>query len=135
MTAIPKDIQAKYEKLKKVISEHSYLYYVLDAPEISDEAFDSLMRELEVLEKQYPEIITSDSPTQRVGGAPLKEFVKVEHKVPQWSFNDAFSEEDINEFHERVLRFMKTEARGGAGLSGAGQNIAPTYTCELKIDG
>ncbi len=125
MTAIPKEIQDKYNKLKKTISDHGYKYYVLDNPEISDEAYDSLMRELEELEKNYPALITSDSPTQRVGGEPLKEFVKVEHKVPQWSFNDAFTEEDIRDFHERVLRFLKTEE----------QDKKPTYTCELKIDG
>jgi len=130
MTAIPKNIQEKYEKLKKTISQHGYLYYVLDTPEITDEAYDSLMRELEALEKEYPTLITPDSPTQRVGGEPLKEFVKVAHKVPQWSFNDAFTEDDIREFHERVLRFLKSEER-----TVAGQVISPTYTCELKIDG
>ena len=125
MTAIPKDILERYEKLKKTISRHSHLYYVLDNPEISDESYDSLFRDLEALEKEYPTLATADSPTQRVGGAPLKEFVKVAHKVPQWSFNDAFTEEDILEFHERVLRFIKSE----------GLNATPTYNCELKIDG
>lgn len=127
MTDIPREIREKYEKLKKTISNHGYLYYVLDTPEISDEAFDSLMREFEALEKTYPTLVAPDSPTQRVGGAPLKEFVKVEHKIPQWSFNDAFTEEDIREFHERVLRFLKTE--------GEGVIAEPSYTCELKIDG
>jgi DNA ligase (NAD+) len=135
MATIPKDVQEKYEKLKKTISNHSYLYYVLDKPEITDEAFDSLMRDLEALEKEYPTLITSDSPTQRVGGAPLKEFVKVEHEVPQWSFNDAFTEDDIREFHERVLRFLKTEGHSAAGQDAVGRIVMPTYTCELKIDG
>ncbi len=125
MTVIPKDLQKKYQKLKETILHHSHLYYVLDKPELTDEAFDSLMRELEALENEYPDLVAPDSPTQRVGGAPLKEFVKVAHKVPQWSFNDAFSEEDIREFHERVLRFIKS----------AGLNVAPSYVCELKIDG
>lgn len=125
MAVIPKDVQERYEKLKKALIRHGYLYYVLDKPDISDESYDSLLRDLEAIENEYPEIIAPDSPTQRVGGAPLKEFVKVEHKVPQWSFNDAFTEEDIREFHERVLRFLKTE----------GLDIVPTYNCELKIDG
>jgi len=125
MAVIPKDVQERYEKLKKALIQHGYLYYVLDKPDISDESYDSLLRDLEAIENEYPEIVAPDSQTQRVGGAPLKEFVKVEHKVPQWSFNDAFTEDDIREFHERVLRFLKTE-----GLS-----VAPTYNCELKIDG
>lgn len=129
MRVIPKDIQERYIKLKKTILHHSYLYYVLDSPEITDESYDSLMRDLEALEKEYPALISPDSPTQRVGGEPLKEFVKIQHKIPQWSFNDAFTEEDIREFHERVLRFIKTE--GGGAL---GQTV-PTYNCELKIDG
>ena len=125
MAVIPKDVQERYEKLKKALIQHGYLYYVLDKPEISDESYDSLLRDLEAIENEYPEIVAPDSPTQRVGGAPLKEFVKVEHKVPQWSFNDAFTEDDIREFHERILRFLKTE----------GLDVAPTYNCELKIDG
>ncbi|HAO64894.1 TPA: DNA ligase (NAD(+)) LigA, partial [Candidatus Taylorbacteria bacterium] len=94
-------------------------------PEITDEAYDSLMRELEALELEYPALITSDSPTQRVGGVPLKEFVKVVHRVPQWSFNDAFTEEDIQDFDARVKRFLKTQ----------GLTLDPSYVAELKIDG
>jgi len=125
MADIPKEIQKKYEKLKEAISRHGHFYYVLDAPEITDEAYDSLMRELEALELEYPALITSDSPTQRVGGVPLKEFVKVVHRVPQWSFNDAFTEEDIQDFDARVKRFLKTQ----------GLTLDPSYVAELKIDG
>jgi DNA ligase (NAD+) len=125
MTAIPKGIQDRYEKLKKAIERYRYEYHVLDKSTISEAASDSLKDELSKIEREFPSIITPDSPSQRVAGEPLPEFVKVAHKVPQWSFNDAFSEEDIRDFHERVLRFLKSE----------GQNVAPTYTCELKIDG
>ncbi len=120
-TQIPKDIEERYNKLKETVDHHRYLYHVLDKEEISAEALDSLKDELVKIEKEYPEIITPDSPTQRVAGAPLKEFKKVEHKVPQWSFNDAFTEEDITDFDGRVKR----------GLGGD----QPTYTAELKIDG
>ena len=115
-------IKQRVENLHKIIEKHNHLYYVLDKPEIEDSAYDSLIKELIELEEKYPELITSDSPTQRVGGEPLKEFKKVEHKISQWSFNDAFSEEDMLDFDKRVKRFLKNE-----------KNIE--YTCELKIDG
>jgi DNA ligase (NAD+) len=131
MTAIPKEIQERYEKLKKTIERYRYEYHVLDKSEISEEALDSLKDELLKIEQEFPSIVTPDSPSQRVAGEPLPQFVKVVHKVSQWSFNDAFSETDIREFHERVLRFLKAEGQGTTATGGAG----PTYTCELKIDG
>jgi DNA ligase (NAD+) len=109
-------------KLREIIERHSYLYYVKDAPEIEDTAYDSLVLELQKLEEEFPEFKTATSPTERVLGEPLKEFKKVRHTVPQWSFNDAFSEEDMFDFDKRVKRFLKTE-----------KNIE--YVCELKIDG
>ncbi len=115
----------RLDKLKKVINHYRYLYHVLDKQEISDQALDSLKDELFKIEEKYPELITPDSPSQRVEGKPLKEFKKVRHKVPQWSFNDAFTEEDIYDFDERVKRFLVKE----------GVKKNPTYTCELKIDG
>lgn len=117
-----KDIKKRYEKLKKTIDHYRHLYHVEDKEEISAEALDSLKNELAKIEEQYPELVTSDSPTQRVAGEPLKEFKKIKHKVAQWSFNDAFDENDIKNFDERVKRIL-------------GENINPTYTCELKIDG
>ncbi|HEY9480921.1 MAG TPA: NAD-dependent DNA ligase LigA [Candidatus Paceibacterota bacterium] len=122
----PKDIATRAQKLRDEINRHRRLYHTHDAPEISDTAYDTLVKELEGIEAQYPELRTSDSPTGRVGAAPLPEFVKVAHKVPQWSFNDAFTEEDLRDFDGRVKRLIKTE-------TGAEGN--PTYTCELKIDG
>lgn len=126
MKSVPKDIQARAEKLKKIIDEHRYKYHVLDAPDIADTAYDTLIQELEDLEKKYPEIITSDSPTQRVGAEPLPYFEKVTHTIPQWSFNDAFDEEGIKEFDARVKRFIKSET---------GKDVSVEYVCELKIDG
>ncbi|HUD04169.1 MAG TPA: NAD-dependent DNA ligase LigA [Candidatus Paceibacterota bacterium] len=126
MAVISSDIRARVEKLRKTIEHHRYLYHVLDREEISAEALDSLKRELAELEEKYPELRTSDSPTQRVAGKPLPEFQKVPHKVPQWSFNDAFNEEDITAFDERVKKFLK---------DATGKEEKPSYVAELKIDG
>ena len=95
-------------KLKASIEHHRYNYHVLDKAEISEAALDSLKKELVDIETQYPELITPDSPSQRVAGKPLPFFEKVTHKVSQWSFNDAFSEEDIRAFDERVKKNLKT---------------------------
>ena len=121
-----KEIIERLAKLKASIERHRYNYHVLDKPEISDEALDSLKNELVKIETEYPELITPDSPSQRVAGAPLPEFKKVAHKVPQWSFNDAFTIEDIREFDARTKRFLKSQT---------GKDIWPSYVCELKIDG
>ncbi len=118
---VPAPVRGRYKKLKETIEEARYRYHVLDEPKMPDEAYDSLERELEDIEKKYPSLVTPDSPTQRVSGKPLEGFIKVTHAVSQWSFNDAFSERDIREFDERVRRLLQ------------GKN--PTYTCELKIDG
>jgi DNA ligase (NAD+) len=126
MKVAPKAIKERLALLKKSIEKHRYNYHVLDKQDISDEALDSLKRELVDIETEYPELITQDSPSQRVAGAPLPEFKKVEHKVPQWSFNDAFSEDDIRNFDARVKRMLKSES---------GKDLVPTYICELKIDG
>jgi DNA ligase (NAD+) len=125
-TKATKATKERLDLLKKSIEKHRYNYHVLDTQDISDEALDSLKRELVNIEAEYPELITPDSPSQRVAGAPLPEFKKVEHKVPQWSFNDAFSEDDIRNFDARVKRMLK---------SSSGKDLAPTYICELKIDG
>ncbi|HJO89867.1 MAG: NAD-dependent DNA ligase LigA [Candidatus Pacebacteria bacterium] len=117
-----KNIKERYKKLKETIDYHRYLYHVKDIQQISAEALDSLKNELTRIEKEFPELVTPDSPTQRVAGEPLKEFKKIKHKVRQWSFNDAFTEEDIKDFDERVKRLL-------------GKDVNPTYTCELKIDG
>lgn len=116
------EAQKRIEKLREVINRHRYLYHVLDKQEISNEALDSLKKELFDLEQQFPELITPDSPTQRVGGKPLKEFAKARHPKPMLSFNDAF---DGNDMKEWEVRFEKI-------YTGASKN---GYYCELKIDG
>ena len=107
-------------ELREQIDHHSRLYYVLDQPEISDAEYDRLFGELVDLETEYPQLQTADSPTQRVGGAPLESFAKVRHRVPMLSLNNAFSIEEVAEFVKRVERISP------------GVNA---YVCELKIDG
>ena len=118
---IPGDVRARYEKLKELINHHRVQYHVYDREEISQAALDSLKHELSQIEASHPSLITPDSPSQRVAGAPLPQFKKVPHKVPQWSFHDAFTPDDMREFDARVQRFLDGEV--------------PTYLCELKIDG
>jgi DNA ligase (NAD+) len=115
----------RIEKLKKEINQHRYLYHVLDKPDISDAIFDCLKNELEELEYKFPDLITPDSPTQRVGGEPLKEFKKINHLTPMVSFNDAFSEQEMHEWEERYLNFLDNKL----------ENTDFKYYCELKIDG
>lgn len=126
MTQINSDILERVRKLREMIDYHRHLYHTLDKPEIPDSVYDSLLQELEDLERKYPELLTPDSPSLRVGGAPLKEFKKVNHVVPQWSFNDAFSEEDIRAFDVRVKKLLKENFK---------KEIQPEYIAELKIDG
>lgn len=120
------EAQKRIEKLREAIDKYRYEYHVLNNLSISEEALDSLKQELVDLEKQYPDLITPDSPTQRVAGKSLAQFKKVTHKVTQWSFNDAFSPDDIRDFDARVRRFLRNET---------GKDLTPTYVCELKIDG
>ncbi len=117
--------------LRASIEKHRYNYHVLDKEDIPTEALDSLKRELAELEERYPELVSSESPTQRIAGEPLKQFEKVPHKVAQWSYNDAFTEEDMRDFDARVKRFIK-DAFGEVGTARVPN---PTYVCELKIDG
>ncbi|MDI3481470.1 MAG: ligase [Tepidanaerobacteraceae bacterium] len=110
----------RINELRDAINYHNRLYYVYDNPVISDEEYDKLMRELENLEKRFPELVTPDSPTQRVGGEPLSSFRQVTHRIPMLSLSDAFDEEELKDFHRRV-----TEAVGDK----------VEYVVELKIDG
>ena len=116
-----KDIKARIEKLKKEINRHRYLYHVLDKQEISDAALDSLKHELFNLEKENPEFITKDSPTQRVGGSPLSKFKKVNHKVRMLSLEDVFSAEEFEEWGGRIKKVYPSGKYD--------------YFGELKIDG
>ncbi len=114
----------KIQKLRQLIDHYRYQYHVLDIEEISPEALDSLKKELVELEEKYPEYFDVNSPTQRVAGSPLDKFNKITHKVRQWSFADAFDENDIKDFNERLNRFLKRDL-----------NTNIEYVCELKIDG
>ncbi len=116
----------RIEKLKTSINKYRYSYHVLGRDDISAEALDSLKKELFDLEQKFPELITPDSPTQRVGGEPLKAFKKVTHVVPMLSFNDAFSEGDMRDWLERLENYL------GRKL---GDIKEPLFYCELKIDG
>ncbi len=117
---IPTDATVRAKKLRDMLQYHSHRYYVLDLPEITDAAYDTLLHELLLLETQYPDLKTPDSPTVRVGGVPLDKFTKVKHEVPQWSFDNVFSEDEFCAFDERVKK---------------GLGHASAYVCELKIDG
>ena len=112
----------RVERLREVLRYHSYRYHVLDDPEISDAEYDALMVELKELEAAHPELVTPDSPTQRVGAEPLPEFEKVEHRRPLLSLENAFSEEEVRAWEKRVLRILGNGAEVG-------------YTVEPKIDG
>src|ERR1700761_4380328 len=89
-------------ELRQQLEQANHEYYVLDAPSLPDAEYDKLFRELQALEEQHPELRTADSPTQRVGGAPLKEFAPVMHRQPMQSLNNCFSEEELGEFDRRV---------------------------------
>ena len=120
-----KSVQERIAKLSSEIDEHRYLYHVLDQPTISDEAYDSLLRELEALEKSFPNLRLPTSPSLRVGGEPLKAFKKTAHKYPQWSFDDAFDFSELKAWDERLRRMLEKR----------GITKAPEYISELKIDG
>jgi NAD-dependent DNA ligase (contains BRCT domain type II) len=99
----------RIDKLAKLINRYRYAYHALDKPEISDEALDSLKKELFDLEAHYPELITPDSPTQRVAGKPLAKFIKYAHASPMLSFNDAFSIQDMNDWLDRIKRLLSAD--------------------------
>jgi DNA ligase (NAD+) len=115
------DVQQRVETLRHQIERWNYEYYVLDQPSVSDAEWDEAMRELRALEEAHPELITPESPTQRVGAGPQAAFGKVEHPVPMLSLSNVFSEEDLRAWAQRAARFA-----GGAPLS---------FVTEPKIDG
>src|SRR4030042_819977 len=94
----------RIEKLRAEINNHNYRYYVLDSPEISDAEYDELMRELQGLEEENPQFLTPDSPTQRIGAAPLEAFGVVEHPLPLLSLSNAFSKEELDAWYKRTLK-------------------------------
>ncbi|MBI5754052.1 NAD-dependent DNA ligase LigA [Candidatus Peregrinibacteria bacterium] len=122
-----KKAQARAEKLRTVIDKHRYLYHVLDKPDITDETYDSLMEELRVIEEQFPDLQTPDSPTQRIGGEPRTSFKKVTHEVKQWSYDDVFSYDGLLKWKARAKRFMDDHPHL--------KSEKLLYCTELKIDG
>jgi DNA ligase (NAD+) len=116
-----RDVQRKIDALRDKIRYHEHRYYVLDDPEISDAEFDRLINELKAIEAEHPELITPDSPTQRVGGKPREGFVKVRHSTPMLSLDNAYNEDELRDWERRVHE-----------LSGESK---VDYVCELKLDG
>lgn len=122
------EAKMRIEALKKTINKHRYLYHVLDKAEMSEAALDSLKKELFDLEQEFPEFVTSDSPTQRVGGKPLDEFAKVKHPSRMNSLNDAFSEADLRAWYQRLLNYLET-------IHYSLSTIHVSFYCDLKMDG
>ncbi|MDD5428633.1 MAG: NAD-dependent DNA ligase LigA [Candidatus Omnitrophica bacterium] len=116
-----KDIKKEIEELRKAIERHDHLYYVLDKPSITDQEYDKLYRKLKDLEDAHPELITPDSPTQRVGGKPAKNFPTVKHMTPMMSLDNTYSADEIRQFDERVRKNL------------SGEKVE--YVVELKFDG
>lgn len=118
------EAQKRIEKLKKAINHHRYLYHVLDRQEISSAALDSLKKELFDLEEEFPDLVTADSPSQRIGGEPRKQFKKIRHSTPMLSINDAFSKQDVENWLERDKKLLTEK-----------EISEIDYFCELKLDG
>ena len=114
-------VEAEAAPLRDELNRHNHLYHVLDRPEISDAQYDALFRELREIEEAYPELVTPDSPTQRVGAEPAEGFVQAEHPVPMLSLGNAFNEEELVAWHKRVAALLETDAFD--------------MVCELKYDG
>ena len=121
MSSVEKELEA----LKEQIRHHNYQYHVLDEPEIPDAEYDRMMRRLQAIEKQHPELITDDSPTQRVGDAPIESFGTVQHLVPMLSLDNAFAEDELREFHRRVASRLELEDEADV----------LEYAAEPKLDG
>lgn len=118
--ALPQ-VRKQLEALREQIRHHEYRYYALDRPEISDAEYDALVRALQELERRHPQLVTPDSTTQRVGGAPVAGFRQVTHRVPMLSLGNAFTPEELEAWHQRVTKGLK--------------DTPHSYTAELKIDG
>ncbi len=109
----------RIEELVKILNDANYNYYVLDNPTITDQEYDKYLRELEILERKYPEYILANSPTKRVGGEVIDKFEKVTHKIPLLSISDVFNEDEVRDFDNKIKKL----------------GVNPEYVCELKIDG
>lgn len=121
--SLPPDVSSRVDALHAVLHEHAHRYYVLDDPRVSDAEYDALFRELQQLEQDYPDACSDDSPTQRIGAPPLQGFEQVRHAVPMLSLNNAFSQEELNEFDKRVRERLERD------------DAAVHYVAEPKLDG
>ncbi len=121
------EAQERAKKLRVVIDRHRYLYHVLDRPDITDEAYDSLMEELRTIEEEFPDLQTPDSPTQRIGGEPRTSFKKVTHETRQWSYDDVFSHDGLLRWEARAKRFIEDNSQL--------KKETLSFCIELKIDG
>ena len=119
--SVSAEIKKRVDQLREEVNHHNYCYYVLDAPEIPDSEYDRLLRELQQLEQQYPQLIVPESPTQRVGVTPLGEFAEVKHRVPMLSLNNAFDEQEVEDFDRRARERLDVNEI--------------VYTAEPKLDG
>lgn len=124
MAQIPAKVKSRHAELSRLIHYHNHRYYVLDSPEISDAEYDKLFRELLDLEQAYPDLVTPDSPTQRVGAPPLEELGAVRHRTPMLSLSNAFSDDELRAFDQRIKRMLGLNA--GAPIE---------YVVEFKVDG
>jgi len=122
MKTTPAGLRQRVQRLRAEIERHNYRYHVLDDPEIPDSDYDRLLRQLRELEAQHPDLIVPESPTQRVGGAPVAGFAEVRHRLPMLSLDNAFAREDVTAFDRRVRERLETEKEIG-------------YSCEPKLDG
>ncbi len=140
----------RIDKLRAEIDRHRYAYHVLDKPDISDEIYDSLMRELRQLEEKHPELKTTDSPSQRIGGEPLEKFEKIRHRARQWSLDDAFNLQEVIDWESKIKRILEKQKIISANRNPKSeilnpkqipnskfqiQNFLLDYCCEIKIDG
>ena len=117
------DVQSRIEELRAQVRYHAHRYHVLDDPIISDDAYDALYRELQELEAAHPELVTPDSPTQRVGGELRDEFTSVEHPRPMLSLSNAFNPDELTAWRDRFMRLLPEDAP------------EPAYVVEPKFDG
>jgi len=124
--AVPDEVRRRYDELRRSVEHHAYQYYVLDQPEIDDAEYDALFRELQALEEAHPELRTPDSPTQRVGGEPLKEFAQVRHLQPMLSLANARNIDELLAWDRRNRRLLEADGLGDVPLR---------YVTEPKIDG
>ncbi len=122
MPTMPEGVKQRIEQLRQKIRHHNHLYYVLNAPEISDREFDALMEQLQKLEAEHPELATPDSPTRKVGGEPLEQFTTALHDPPMQSIDNTYNEEEVREFDRRIRKGLSEDARWA-------------YVVEPKIDG